>query len=314
MKKKLLILGSNGMVGSAIFRLANKNEYNILAPSRKTLDLFNQTEVRSYFKKEKPDIVILAAAKAGGIYANYTYPADFIYENILIESNVISCAHAYKIKKMIFLGSSCIYPKNSKQPIKENYLLTGALEKTNEYYAISKIAGLKMVEAFKKQYNDNFISVMPTNIYGINDSFHAYNSHVIPALILKFFKAVKEKNNKVILWGTGKARRDFLYVDDVAMAIIFLINKYNGLEPINIGSGNEISIKSLAIKIAKILNFNGKILFNDKYPDGTLRKMLDISKISRLGWKPSYNLDDGLKITINWFLKNFTKNYQFLKK
>jgi GDP-L-fucose synthase len=314
MKKKLLILGSNGMVGSAIFRLANKNEYNILAPSRKILDLFNQTEVRSYFKKEKPDIVILAAAKAGGIYANYTYPADFIYENILIESNVISCAHDYKIKKMIFLGSSCIYPKNSKQPIKENYLLTGALEKTNEYYAISKIAGLKMVEAFKKQYNDNFISVMPTNIYGINDSFHPFNSHVIPALILKFFKAVKDKNNKVILWGTGKARRDFLYVDDVAMAIIFLINKYNGLEPINIGSGNEISIKSLAIKIAKILNFNGKILFNDKYPDGTLRKMLDISKISRLGWNPSYNLDDGLKITINWFLKNFTKNYRFLKK
>jgi GDP-L-fucose synthase len=314
MKKKLLILGSNGMVGSAIFRLANKNEYNILAPTRKTLDLFSQTKVRSYFKNEKPNIVILAAAKAGGIYANYTYPADFIYENILIESNVISCAHDYKIEKMIFLGSSCIYPKNSKQPIKENYLLTGALEKTNEYYAISKIAGLKMVEAFKKQYNDNFISVMPTNIYGINDSFHAFNSHVIPALILKFFKAVKEKNNKVILWGTGKARRDFLYVDDVAMAIIFLINKYNGLEPINIGSGNEISIKSLAIKIAKILNFNGKILFNDKYPDGTLRKMLDISKISRLGWKPSYNLDDGLKITINWFLKNFTKNYRFLKK
>ena len=314
MKKNLLILGSNGMVGSAIFRLANKNEYNILAPTRKTLDLFSQTKVRSYFKNEKPNIVILAAAKAGGIYANYTYPADFIYENILIESNVISCAHDYKIEKMIFLGSSCIYPKNSKQPIKENYLLTGALEKTNEYYAISKIAGLKMVEAFKKQYNDNFISVMPTNIYGINDSFHAFNSHVIPALILKFFKAVKEKNNKVILWGTGKARRDFLYVDDVAMAIIFLINKYNGLEPINIGSGNEISIKSLAIKIAKILNFNGKILFNDKYPDGTLRKMLDISKISRLGWKPSYNLDDGLKITINWFLKNFTKNYRFLKK
>ena len=312
MKKKLLILGKTGMVGSSILRLASKKYFNVLSPSRKELNLFDKKTVQAYFRKKKPDIIILAAARVGGIYANDNYSADFIYENILIQTNVISSAHEEQIKKLVFLASSCIYPKQSKQPIKEEYLLSGKLEKTNESYAVAKISGIKMIEAFTKQYNDNFISVMPTNIYGINDSFHNMNSHVVPALILKFYNAVMNKNNKVVLWGTGKAKRDLLYVDDLADAILHIVNYYNKKELINIGSGEEISIKLLAKKISNIFNYKGKIIFDNKYPYGTLRKLLDISKINKIGWQKRYSLDQGLKKTIDWFLNNqkkFNKKY-----
>ena len=304
MKKKLLILGKTGMVGSSILRIANKKYFNILSPSRKELDLFDKKTVQAYFCKQKPDIIILAAARVGGIYANDNYSADFIYENILIQTNVISSAHEEQIKKLVFLASSCIYPKQSKQPIKEEYLLSGKLEETNESYAVAKISGIKMIEAFRRQYNDNFISVMPTNIYGINDNFHNMNSHVVPALISRFYNAVIGKKNKVVLWGTGKAKRDLLYVDDLADAVLYIVNYYNKKELINIGSGEEISIKLLAKKISNIFNYKGKIIFDDKYQDGTLRKLLDISKINKIGWKKKYSLDQGLKKTINWFLKN----------
>ena len=304
MKKKLLILGKTGMVGSSILRIASKKYLNILSPSRKELDLFDKKTVQAYFRKQKPDIIILAAARVGGIYANDSYSADFIYENILIQTNVISSAHEEQIKKLVFLASSCIYPKQSKQPIKEEYLLSGKLEETNESYAVAKISGIKMIEAFRRQYNDNFISVMPTNIYGINDNFHNMNSHVVPALISKFYNAVIGKKDKVVLWGTGKAKRDLLYVDDLADAVLYIVNYYNKKELINIGSGEEISIKLLAKKISNIFNYKGKIIFDDKYPDGTLRKLLDISKINKIGWKKKYSLDQGLKKTINWFLKN----------
>jgi GDP-L-fucose synthase len=304
MKKKLLILGKTGMVGSSILRIASKKYCNILSPSRKELDLFDKKTVQAYFRKQKPDIIILAAARVGGIYANDSYSADFIYENILIQTNVISSAHEEQIKKLVFLASSCIYPKQSKQPIKEEYLLSGKLEETNESYAVAKISGIKMIEAFRRQYNDNFISVMPTNIYGINDNFHNMNSHVVPALISKFYNAVIGKKDKVVLWGTGKAKRDLLYVDDLADAVLYIVNYYNKKELINIGSGEEISIKLLAKKISNIFNYKGKIIFDDKYPDGTLRKLLDISKINKIGWKKKYSLDQGLKKTINWFLKN----------
>jgi GDP-L-fucose synthase len=307
MKKKLLILGKTGMVGSSILRIASKKYFNVLSPSRKELNLFDKKTVQAYFRKQKPDIIILAAARVGGIYANDNYSADFIYENILIQTNVISSAHEEQIKKLVFLASSCIYPKQSKQPIKEEYLLSGKLEKTNESYAVAKISGIKMIEAFTKQYNDNFISVMPTNIYGINDSFHNMNSHVVPALILKFYNAVMNKNNKVVLWGTGKAKRDLLYVDDLADAILHIVNYYNKKELINIGSGEEISIKLLAKKISNIFNYKGKIIFDNKYPDGTLRKLLDISKINKIGWQKRYSLDQGLKKTIDWFLNNQKK-------
>jgi GDP-L-fucose synthase len=304
MKKKLLILGKTGMVGSSIMRLARKKYFNILSPSRKELDLFDKKTVQAYFRKQKPDIIILAAARVGGIYANNNYSADFIYENILIQTNVISSAHEEQIKKLVFLASSCIYPKQSKQPIKEEYLLSGKLEETNESYAVAKISGIKMIEAFRRQYNDNFISVMPTNIYGINDNFHNMNSHVVPALISRFYNAGIGKKDKVVLWGTGKAKRDLLYVDDLADAVLYIVNYYNKKELINIGSGEEISIKLLAKKISNIFNYKGKIIFDDKYPDGTLRKLLDISKINKIGWKKKYSLDQGLKKTINWFLKN----------
>jgi len=304
MKKKLLILGKTGMVGSSILRLASKKYFNVLSPSRKELNLFDKKTVQAYFRKQKPDIIILAAARVGGIYANDSYSADFIYENILIQTNVISSAHEEQIKKLVFLASSCIYPKQSKQPIKEEYLLSGKLEETNESYAVAKISGIKMIEAFRRQYNDNFISVMPTNIYGINDNFHNMNSHVVPALISKFYNAVIGKKDKVVLWGTGKAKRDLLYVDDLADAVLYIVNYYNKKELINIGSGEEISIKLLAKKISNIFNYKGKIIFDDKYPDGTLRKLLDISKINKIGWKKKYSLDQGLKKTINWFLKN----------
>ena len=303
MKKKLLILGSTGMVGSSVARLA-KNDFNILTPSRIELDLFDKKKVDVFFKKEKPFYVINCAAKAGGIYANYTYPADFIYENLLIQNNIIFASHKYKVKRLIFLGSSCIYPRDCNQPIKEKFLLTSPLEKTNEYYAIAKIAGLKMIEAFNKQYNHNFISIMPTNIYGINDNFHLNNSHVIPALIEKIYIIFKENKKNIKLWGSGKVLRDFLYVDDLARAILLLIKRYNKHELVNVGSGKEITIKLLSKLISEIIGYKGKIIFDELHPDGTPRKILDISRIEATGWKPVYSLREGLKKTIEWYILN----------
>jgi GDP-L-fucose synthase len=303
MKKKLLILGSTGMVGSSVVRLA-KDDYNILSPSRKELDLFDKKKVDNYLQRKNPDYVINCGARAGGIYANFTFPADFIYENLLIQNNVIFACHKYKIKKLIFLGSSCIYPRDCKQPIKENYLLTSPLEKTNEYYAIAKIAGLKMIEAFNKQYNHKFISVMPTNIYGINDNFHLSNSHVIPALIEKIYSGFSKEKKNIKLWGSGKALRDFLYVDDVARAILLLIRHYNKNDLVNVGSGKEISIQLLSKLISDIIGYKGKIIFDKSHPDGTPRKILDISRIRAAGWKPGYSLREGLKKTIEWYISN----------
>jgi GDP-L-fucose synthase len=303
MKKKLLVLGGSGLVGSAVVRLA-KNDFKILYPSRSDLNLFDKKKVDYYFKKEKPYYVINCAGKVGGINANSTYVADFIYQNTVMQNNIIFASHNNKVNKLVFLGSSCIYPRNCKQPIKEEYLLTSSLEKTNEFYAIAKIAGLKMIEAFNKQYKHNFISVMPTNIYGINDNFHPENSHVVPALIEKIFNGFVNEKKTVKLWGTGNALRDFLYVDDVAKAILFLTKNYSKHELINIGSGKEVSIKYLAKLISNIIGYKGKIIFDSLHPDGTPRKILDTSKIKNLGWKPIYNLVDGLKKTIDWYILN----------
>jgi len=303
MKKKLLILGSTGMLGSSVFRLT-KDHFKVLAPNRSDLDLFDKKKVENYFNKIKPYYVINCAAKVGGIYANSTYPADFIYENLTMQNNIIFACHVHKIKKLVFLGSACIYPRDCKQPIKEKYLLTAPLEKTNEYYAIAKIAGLKMIEAFNKQYNHNFISIMPSNIYGINDNFHPKNSHVISALIEKTYKAFKKNKKSIKLWGSGKALRDFLYVDDVARAILLLLKKHNKNEIINVGSGKEISIKLLSELICQIIGYKGRVMFDQSSPDGTPRKLLDISKIKAIGWKPTISLKDGLKKTIEWYITN----------
>mgnify|MGYP001309882429 CR=1 FL=1 len=303
-KKNLLILGGTGMVGSSVLRRSNKSKYNVYSPNRKQLDLFILSSVKKYFKKINPDIVVMCAARVGGIYANSTFKADFINENLLIQNNIITSAHDLKIKKLIFLGSSCIYPRDTKQPIKEEYLLSGKLEKTNESYAIAKIAGIKMIQAYSDQYKDNFISLMPTNIYGINDNFHPKNSHVVPALILKIYDAYINKKKIVSLWGSGKPLREFLYVDDLATGLIFLADKYNSPEPINIGSGEEYSIKEIALKISEIVGFKGNLVFDENYPDGVMRKILDSEKINKLGWKPESNLDKNLQKTFDWFVNN----------
>ena len=270
MKTKLLILGSSGMVGSAVLKRFKKNKsYKIYNPPRKKLDLFNYKKIENYFRKIKPQIIILCAAKVGGILANDKYRADFMYENLTIQNNIIYLAYKFNIKKLIFLGSSCIYPRNSKQPIKEEYLLSGYLEKTNDSYAIAKIAGIKMIEAFNKQYGTKFISLMPTNIYGLNDNFHEEHSHVVPALIKKIYSSYIKNEKSVRLWGTGKPLRDLLFSDDLAEAIYFITQNFPGSQMMNIGSGEEISIRNLSKIIAKIIGFKGKIIFDKRYPDGT---------------------------------------------
>jgi GDP-L-fucose synthase len=301
--KKLWLPGYSGMVGSALLRKLTKLNIKVLKTNSKNLDLLNYNKVFKFIKKNKPDTVILSAAKVGGIYANNTYPADFIFDNLKIQINVLDACRINRVKKLLFIGSSCIYPKNSKQPIKEEYLLTGNLEKTNQWYAIAKIAGLKMVEALRIQYKCNYISIMPTNIYGINDNFHSMNSHVVPALIKKIYNSKINNKKYVKIWGTGKALRDLLYVDDLADAIILLIKKYNKFGHINCGSGKEISIKKLSILISNILDYKGKIVFDKNYPDGTLKKKLETTKIKKLGWKPKTSLKNGLTKTIDWYIK-----------
>ncbi len=305
---KIYVAGHNGLVGSAILRnLKSKGYGNFILKSHKELDLMRQEAVEAFFDAEKPEYVFLAAAKVGGINANNTYPAQFIYENLMMQNNVIHSAHKAGVKKLLFLGSSCIYPKLAPQPIKEEYLLSGYLEPTNEAYAIAKIAGLKMCNYYNSQYGTNFISVMPTNLYGSQDNFDLQNSHVLPALIRKLHEGKIESKQQVEIWGTGKPLREFLHVDDMADACVYLMQNYDGDEFVNIGTGEEVSIKELAETIKKIVGFEGELVFDESKPDGTPRKLLDVSKLESLGWKYRIRLEDGIKETYDWFIKNYDK-------
>lgn len=292
---KIYIAGHKGMVGSAIVRELNKRGFtNLVYRTSKELDLRNQQAVELFFKEEKPQYVFLAAARVGGIVANNTYRATFLYDNLMIVSNIIHAAHANQVKKLLFLGSSCIYPKLASQPLKEEYLLTGPLEHTNEPYAIAKIAGIKLCETYRDQYGDNFISVMPTNLYGLNDNYHPQNSHVLPALIRRFHEAKVNQLPEVTIWGSGKPLREFLYADDLADACLFLMNNYNEKEIINIGCGEDLSIKELAELIKEITGYTGKMNFDITKPDGTPRKLLDVSKINSMGWRYKTQLKEGM--------------------
>ena len=304
---KIYVAGHNGMVGSAICRKLESLGYkNLIKESSNKLDLRNSLETEHFFKSKNPEFVFLAAAKVGGILANSTYKADFIYDNIIIKNNVIHCSHKYKVEKLLFLGSSCIYPKKSKQPIKEEYLLSGYLEPTNEPYAIAKIAGLKMCEYYREQYGSNFISAMPTNLYGPNDNFNLETSHVFAALIRKFHEAKIQNHSEVKLWGTGAPKREFLHVDDLADALVFLMKIYNSSSIINIGTGEDISITDLAKKIQKVVGYKGIINWDKSMPDGTFRKWLDVSKINDLGWKANTSLLKGIEMTYDWYSRNFS--------
>jgi GDP-L-fucose synthase len=304
-QSKIYVAGANGMVGSAIVRkLENKGFLNIIKKSSKELDLRNQQQVFDFFEKEKPEFVFLAAAKVGGIHANNTYPAEFLYDNLMIQNNVIHAAYLNKVEKLLFLGSSCIYPKFAQQPISEDSLLTGTLEPTNEAYAIAKITGVEMCKFYKKQYGCNFISAMPTNLYGYNDNFDLNNSHVLPALLRKFVEAKKNNLPNVTIWGSGMPMREFLFVDDLAEACLFLMENYNEESTINIGTGKDITILELAQSIQKIVNFDGELNFDSTKPDGTPRKLLNVSKINNLGWKHQIELEVGIKMTYEWCLEN----------
>ena len=298
---KIYVAGHRGMVGSAIKRnLESKGYTNIITRTKQELDLTIQSDVAEFFAEEKPEYVVLAAAKVGGIIANKTYPADFIWNNLEVQNNVIMSCFKNNVKKLLFLGSSCIYPREAPQPMKESCLLTSELEKTNEAYALAKISGLKMCEFFNKQYNTDYISCMPTNLYGPNDNYHPQNSHVLPALIRRFHEAKINNDSKVVVWGTGNVLREFLYVDDLADACVFLLNNYSGNETVNIGTGKELTIKELAYK--DIIGYKGEIVFDNSKPDGTPRKLLDVSKLENLGWKYSTELEDGIKLAYQDFL------------
>ena len=293
---KIYVAGHRGMVGSAIVaNLKSKGFTNIIFRTSTELNLINQVDVANFFEKEKPEYVFLAAAKVGGIVANNTFRADFIYENLMIQNNVIHQCYVHKVKKMMFLGSSCIYPKMAPQPLQEDALLTGLLEETNEPYAIAKIAGIKMCDAYRAQYGCNFISVMPTNLYGFNDNYDLQNSHVLPALLRKFHEAKEQNLTQVEVWGSGKPLREFLHATDMADACVFLMQTYNNEGFVNIGSGVEISIADLAILIKNIVGFEGEIVFDLTKPDGTPRKLMDVSKLTNLGWKNSISLENGIK-------------------
>jgi GDP-L-fucose synthase len=305
-ESKIYVAGHTGMVGSAIMRRLQKEGYNnLVTRDLEELDLINQAETEKFFEEEKPEYVFLAAAKVGGIMANNTYRAQFIYENIQIQNNVIHFSWKYGVKKLLFLGSSCIYPKHAPQPLKEEYLLTGKLEPTNEPYAIAKIAGIKMCQAYNDQYGTDFISVMPTNLYGPYDNFDLETSHVLPALVRKIHEAKETNKDSVVIWGTGKPRREFLYVDDLADACVFLMNKYDGNEFINIGIGEDITIKELAVLIKNIVCYEGELKFDTSKPDGTPQKLLDISNLISLGWRSSVSMEKGVQSTYRWFKSNF---------
>lgn len=304
-KDKIYIAGHKGLVGSAIDRFLRTQGYsNLVGRSHAELELADRKAVDLFFQEERPDYIFLAAAKVGGIYANNTYPADFIYSNLQVQNNIIDSAYRFGVKKLCFLGSSCIYPKLAPQPLKEEYLLSSPLEPTNEPYAIAKIAGIKMCQAYNRQYGTNFISVMPTNLYGPNDNFELQNSHVLAALVRKFSDAKKNGDKTVTVWGSGKPSREFLYIDDLAEACYFLMQNYNETEIINIGTGSDVTITELATMIAKQVGFEGTIEYDSSKPDGTPRKLLDVGRINKLGWKAKTSLEDGLKKTIRWYVEN----------
>jgi len=299
---KIYIAGHRGLVGSALVRKLTEMGYmNLIARTHAELDLTRQRDVEDFFDKERPEYVFLAAARVGGILANSTYPADFIYSNIVVQSNVIHSSYLFGVKKLLFLGSSCIYPRDCPQPMKEEYLLSGYLEPTNEPYAVAKIAGIKMCQSYNRQYGTNYISVMPTNLYGPNDNFDLQNAHVLPALIRKFHEAKVADQKEVVVWGTGSPRREFLYIEDLADACVFFMNNYNSSEIINIGVGKDISIRELALMVKEIVDYNGELVFDTSKPDGTPRKLLDVSKLSSLGWKAKTSLEEGIKKTYEWY-------------
>lgn len=302
---KIYIAGHRGMVGSALNRKLLKEGFgNIITRTSAELDLRDQAAVAAFFKNEKPDYVFLAAAKVGGIVANNTYRADFLYENLMIESNILHQSYKNSVKKLMFFGSSCIYPKLAPQPLKEEYLLTGLLEPTNEPYAIAKIAGIKLCEAYRDQYGANFIAVMPTNLYGLNDNYHPENSHVLPALIRKFHEAKTEKKAVVEIWGTGSPLREFMFADDLADACFLLMERYNEKQFVNVGVGEDISIKDLALLIKRVVGFDGELRFNTDKPDGTPRKLMDVSVLNRLGFKPAVSLEEGIALAYADFLSS----------
>ena len=301
--KKVWVAGHNGMVGSSLCNRLKKEECDLLTISRSNLDLCRDSDVEDWMKINQPNVVFLAAAKVGGILYNSKKPAEFITENLQIQTNVIKYSHMYDVEKLIFLGSACVYPISEK-PIKEDLLLTGKLETTNKAYAVAKIAGIEMCKFYREQYDSNFISVQPNNLYGFKDNFSNQTSHVIPALISRIHNAKKKGEDKVIIWGTGNPQREFVFIEDLADALVFITKKYNDSAPINIGSGEEITIFELATLIAKVIKFPGKLVFDESFPDGVPRKFLDTSKLKKLGWKPRIKLNEGIKMTYSWYLEN----------
>ena len=305
---KIYVAGHRGLVGSAIVRSLDRQGYhNVIGRTHKELDLLDQAAVRAFFEQEKPEVVVLAAAKVGGINANNTAPADFAYDNMQIQCNVIKCSHDYQVKKLLFLGSTCIYPKMAPQPIPENALLTGPLEETNEAYAIAKIAGLEMCKFFKRQYGDHFISCMPTNLYGPYDNYDLQGSHVLPAMIRKFHEAKVGGADHVELWGTGTPLREFLYVDDMADACVYLLEHYDGEQHVNIGTGKEITIKELAELVQRAVGYEGRIVWNSDMPDGTPRKLTDVTKLHEMGFMHKVELEEGVKKAYDWFKENVSE-------
>ena len=308
---KIYVAGHTGLIGAAIIsRLKSEGYTNIITYTHKELDLTHQSDVEAFFKNERPEYVFLAAAKVGGIYANSTYPAQFIYENLAIQTNVIHSAYKYEVKKLLFFGSACSYPRDCPQPMKEEYLLSGYLEPTNEPYAVAKIAGIKMCQTYNKQYGTNFICAIPTNVYGPNDNFDSNNSHVIPALIRKFYEAKEKGLSEVTIWGTGEVRREFIYVDDIADACLYLMEHYNESDIINIGVGEDISIKELAHIIREVVGYGGDVLFDKSKPDGVPKKMLDISRMRSYGWHVKVRLKEGISLTYEWYKKNNLKEFR----
>lgn len=309
-QSKIFVAGHRGLVGSAIVRRLNAGGYgNFLLRTREELDLRDQHSVFDFFSKERPEYVFLAAAKVGGILANKERRAEFIYDNLQIQNNVIHASYNVGVRKLLFLGSSCIYPKLCPQPIREEYLLTGSLEETNDAYAIAKIAGIKMCQGYNEQYGVNFISVMPTNLYGPGDNFDLRSSHVLPAMIRKFHDAKSSNLQAVSLWGSGSPRREFLYVDDLADAVVFLMNKYSGSEVVNIGFGTDITIRELSDMIREVVGFHGEVIWDTEKPDGTPRKLLDSTRLQNLGWTPKTSLLDGIRLTYQWYVRNLDSNF-----
>ena len=300
-QKRIWVAGHKGMVGRAVVRMLSNYNCEVLCVDKEDVDLLDQQNVQSWMKQNKPDAVVICAAKVGGILANSRYPAEFLYNNLMIETNIIHASHLNDVEKLLFLGSSCIYPKEAEQPITENSLLTGPLETTNEWYAIAKIAGIKLCQAYRKQYGKDFISAMPTNLYGPYDNFHLENSHVIPALMKKCHESKNKQLDYIDVWGTGRPRREFLHVDDCASCLIHLLQNYSGYNHVNVGSGEDLPISELVEEIKDVVGFNGKTNFDVSKPDGTFQKLLDISVIKELGWKPQYSLKDGLAQTYAWF-------------